>query len=143
MPTTSVFRGVLIAGLMFTILVIISGFSLVETLPPKLQEYLAESEAKAPSIGDITLLALTFAALIGYVVAIVGLWKFKRWARTLYVLITLILLLSTPLFGPRVMTGWEWLFDDIEVLLSGVALAMMFSGETGKMFQSAKAQSGS
>jgi len=139
MSTTSLFRFVLIAGLIFTIIGIVAGISLSDTLPALLQEYLAQMESKDISSGGaIFVLLAMLAVFLLLPISTIGLWKFKSWARTLYVVITVAFIPFYPIVGPVVMNGWEAMFSDIALILEGVLLAMMFTGEVSQNFSSSK-----
>ena len=139
MSTTSLFRFVLIAGLIFTIIGIVAGISLSDTLPVLLQEYLAQMESEDISSGEaIFVLLAMLAVFLLLPISTIGLWKFKSWARTLYVVITVAFIPFYPVVGPVVMNGWEAMFSDIALILEGVLLAMMFTGEVSQNFSSSK-----
>jgi|SaaInl8_135m_RNA_FD_contig_31_558188_length_493_multi_11_in_0_out_0_1 hypothetical protein len=132
MQITSLFRTILLSGLALSLISIIAGFSLVDTLPTILQSYLSQEEASDTESNLYILALLGLLALL--IVSIVGLWKFKPWARTLYVGILIIIVPISPTFGPVVMNGWEAMFSDLSFMLDGVLIAMMFSGEISKKF---------
>lgn len=138
MPATTLFRSILIASLVTSIIEIIAGLSLSNTLPYELQIYLSRSDSADASIGAILLATILMMALL--IVAITGIWKFKKWARTLYVIITIIFIISSPALGPIVMNSWEAMFSYITFTLDGILLTMMFSGTVGKRFQIAESQ---
>lgn len=139
MSSTSLFRFVLIAGLIFTIIGIVAGISLSDTLPALLQDYLAQMENEDISSGEaIFVLLAMLAVFLLLPISTIGLWKFKSWARTLYVAITVAFIPFYPVFGPIVMNGWEAMFSDIALILEGVLLAMMFTGEVSQNFSSSK-----
>jgi hypothetical protein len=133
MPATSLFRAVLIAGLIFAIIAGVAGSSLSDTLPPTLQDYLAQVEDE--DILDGKTIFFLIAALVMPIllpISTIGLWKFKPWARTLYVVITMAFIPFYPVLGPVVMNGWEAMFNDIALMLDGILIAMMFTGD-GRM----------
>lgn len=139
MSSTSLFRFVLIAGLIFTIIGVVAGISLSDTLPAVLQDYLAQVENEGMSSGEVIFWLLTLLALLLLLpISTIGLWKFKSWARTLYVVITVTFIPFYPVIGPVVMNGWEAMFSDIALILEGVLLAMMFTGEVSQKFNASK-----
>jgi hypothetical protein len=139
MLITTLFRTVLIAGLITAVVGVVAGISLSDTLPMGLQDYLAQSENSDISTSEaiFSIFAL-LAVLIILPVSTIGLWKFKRWARTLYVVLTIILIPFYPAMGPVVMNGWEAMFDNITLLLEGILIAMMFTGTISQEFQAVK-----
>lgn len=136
MPITSLFRFILIAGLIFAVLSIIAGFSLGGTLPPILQEYIAQVENAEVSVGKAIFVLLgALSALILLPITTIGLWMFKSWARTLYVIMTVISIPLSLVMGAVVMNSWEAMFFDISLVLEGGLLAMMFTGAISQKFK--------
>lgn len=139
MSSTSLFRVVLIAGLLFAITGVVAGFSLSDTLPVALQEYLLKVESENISRAEeIFLLLAMLTVFLLLPISTIGLWKFKSWARALYVVITVAFIPFYPAIGPVVMNGWEAMFMDISVMLEGVLLVMMFTGEVNQKFGESK-----
>jgi len=129
MPITTLFRIILIAGLLTAIIGVVAGMTLVDTLPTILQEYLTQVENEEMSDNTaVTTLILLIASTI-------GLWKFKNWARIIYIVITIVLLPLYPAMGPIVMNPWEAMFGDIALILEGVLIAMMFFSPIHKEFK--------
>ncbi|EKO3678168.1 hypothetical protein MRO13_16110 [Vibrio metschnikovii] len=136
MSITTLFRVILISGLVTSIVGIIAGFSLSETLPPILQEYLLQAEKKEVSNFEMVfLLVASLALLVLLPVSTVGLWKFKRWARTLYIVISIVFIPLSIFVGPIVMNSWEAMFNEIAILLEGILIAMMFMGPISEKFK--------
>lgn len=126
------FRRVLLAEMVLLVLTVIAMITLVETLPAELQTYIArQMESPVTSAGVI--LVLVFLTLFFF--AIVGIWKFKNWARKLY----LILVLAGILFffvEPVVMNSWEALFATVAAYLDAFILfAMFFVSPIKEQFQ--------
>ena len=138
MQITSLFRIILISGLIIAMIGIVAGFSLLDTLPPLLQSYLSQRENEELSGAEaLFLLAAIPTVFILLPISTIGLWKFKSWARTLYVVISVAFIPLYPVIGPVVMNGWEAMFSDLSLVLEGVLIAMMFTGEIGKKFKPA------
>ncbi len=139
MSATSLFRTVLVASLVFVIIEVIAGISLSDTLPPILQNYLAQIKGEDISTGKAILyISVLLVVLILLPISIIGLWKFKSWARTLNVVISIAFIPFQPAIGPVVMNGWEAMFGYIALTLGGVLLAMMFTGEVNQKFKATK-----
>ena len=135
MSATSLFRTVLIAGLVFTIVGAIAGINLSDTLPPILQDYLTQIESEDISTSKAIFYFFLALVLILLPISTIGLWKFKSWSRTLYVVISVGFIPFYPIVGAVVMNGWEAMFSDIALILEGILLAMMFTGEVGQKFK--------
>ncbi len=136
MSKTFIFRTVLISGLVISIFSVIASYTLLDTLPLMLQNYLAQSENIDMSTSQ-TILAFIAVLLILLFLPIctIGLWKFKSWARKLYIVITIIVIPFYPFIGPTIMNGWESMFNDTALILEGILIAMMFTGEINQKFQ--------
>jgi uncharacterized membrane protein (DUF2068 family) len=135
MKAVTLFKVVLIAGLVFQVFSIAAGLVLVNTLPPLLQNYLADVANKDVSTGYAVFLFSYFVVnsvlmLVNYY----GLWKFRSWARVLNVVLTLVTVFSLAFTGPIVMAGLAYMFFSIALILEGVLIVMMFSGEIGEKF---------
>ena len=127
MPITALFRIILIAGLLTAIIGIVAGMTLIDTLPTILQEYLTHVENEEMSDNTAIMLLITAVTILILLIAsTIGLWKFKNWARIIYIVITIVFLPLYPAMGPIVMNPWEAMFGDIALILEGVLIAMMF-----------------
>lgn len=139
MKPVALFKVVLIAGLVFQVISVAAGVALVETLPPLLQRYLAEVANAEISVGFAILLSFYFlAVLVLMPVNYYGLWKFRAWARVLYVVVSIVFTLLLAFTGPVVMSGLAYMFFSIALILEGALIAMMFIGEVGEKFSKAK-----
>lgn len=139
MKAVTLFKVVLIAGLVSQIISVAAGVALVETLPPLLQRYLAEVANAEISVGFAILLSFYFlAVLVLMPVNYYGLWKFRPWARVLYVVVSIVFTLLLAFTGPVVMSGLAYMFFSIALILEGALIAMMFIGEVGEKFSKAK-----
>ncbi|MES9296757.1 hypothetical protein ABEQ71_12570, partial [Cutibacterium acnes] len=83
----------------------------------------------------VFLLVASLALLVLLPVSTVGLWKFKRWARTLYIVISIVFIPLSIFVGPIVMNSWEAMFNEIAILLEGILIAMMFMGPISEKFK--------
>lgn len=139
MKPVALFKVVLIAGLVFQVISVAAGVALVETLPPLLQRYLAEVANAEISVGFAILLSFYFlAVLVLMPVNYYGLWKFRSWARVLYVVVSIVFTLLLAFTGPVVMSGLAYMFFSIALIFEGALIAMMFIGEVGEKFSKAK-----
>ena len=135
MKAVALFKVVLIAGLVFQVFSIAAGLVLVNTLPPLLQNYLADVANKDVSTGyAVFLLSYFVVNSVLMLVNYYGLWKFRSWARVLNVVLTLVTVFSLAFTGPVVMAGLAYMFFSIALILEGVLIVMMFSGEIGEKF---------
>ena len=70
-----------------------------------------------------------------YLTASVGLLLFKRWARTLFLLLVLVSVACTPFLGLSVVGGYEALVSYILVLAQGAILALVYLSGIGSEFE--------
>lgn len=135
MGIISIFRIVLVTGIVTALICVAISFGLSDTLPPILQDYLAQLDSEELADGEFILLLLgVIVALILSIVVTIGIWMFKRWARTLYIAIIVISFPMYIVMGPVVMTAWEAMFADMSLILDGILIAMMYTGSIGKIF---------
>jgi hypothetical protein len=80
----------------------------------------------------LVILSLTFLVLC--IINVVGLWKFKHWAKKMYVVIAVFSFISSPLLGPTVMNAWESMLYDTAILLEGALLVLLFVGPVANKF---------
>ncbi len=123
MSVIALFRSVLIASIVMSILSIVVG----ETLSQNLNITEIEPSDIQGFFGLVALVLL--------IIATVGLWKIKKWARTIYVIVTLMVIIITPTMGDTNLNAWESMFSYLLVLLEGILIAMMYSGEAKKEFE--------
>jgi small basic protein len=142
-PKTTLFRVILITGLVTETISVVAGMSLTDTLPSALQDYVSQDlfSAEDVSIGKSIFMIFSVVAIFLLPILIVGLWKFKKWARTLYVVINLASFLFYPVIGPVVLNVWEAMFGDVAMLLEGILIGMMFAGEISHKFEQSIASS--
>jgi hypothetical protein len=135
MKAVALFKVVLIAGLVFQVFSIAAGLVLVNTLPLLLQNYLTDVANKDVSTGyAVFLLSYFVVNSVLMLVNYYGLWKFRSWARVLNVVLTLVTVFSLAFTGPVVMAGLAYMFFSIALILEGVLIVMMFSGEISEKF---------
>jgi len=123
MSVIALFRSILIASFVMAILSVVAG----ETLSQNLNI----TEVELSNIQGFFAVAI----LILLIISVVGLWKIKKWARTIYVLVALMVIIITPTLGDINMNAWESMFNDMSMMLEGILIAMMYSGETKKEFE--------
>jgi hypothetical protein len=123
MSVIVLFRFILIGNIVMGILSIVAG----ETLSQNLNI----TEVELSNIQVI----FSLVAIILFIISIVGLWKIKKWARTIYVMLMLMDIVMTSTMGDINQNAWELMFSEISSLLDGILIAMMYSGETKKEFE--------
>ncbi len=108
------------------------------SLPAELQQYL-NNQADAFTGEDAYYGILTILIFLLFQTLIyIGLWNFKKWARTATIAITIIFLPIYPFIGPTVLNPWENLFYDLSLMIDGIIIAMMFSTQLNEEFKNKK-----
>jgi len=136
MTNTSLFRLTLSFSLLAMIIGVVANINLSHTLPESLQGYLYQLEN-----AEVTDLENTFWVLLGITFLVItpllflGLWKFKPWARKLFLVLTIATLPLYVFLGPVVMTPWEAMFNDIAIFLDGALITLMFIGPISEKFR--------
>ena len=77
-------------------------------------------------LSPLVLVVLAILLLGGSLAGVVGLFRFKRWGRSLSAWTTALLLLFVPFLGPYQTTPFEDFFADIATLLWGAAVALSY-----------------
>src|SRR2546430_16890016 len=100
--TVRTFRTLLLISMAMSLAGIASGiFAIAVFLPPELQAY---EKHRADAMPTWELVAVPITAVPG-LIGLVGLWRLRRWARTLSVAALIFSLLWLPFAGPIVHTG--------------------------------------
>jgi hypothetical protein len=107
-------------------------------LPEQLRDYEA-SVANAPHtlIGGIVV-AVDMVLLATALTATIGLFLSWRPARALFLWTRIAVVVSSPLQGPNVESGWENLFDGAAVLVAGVIIGMLYYSQLRELYDKAK-----
>ena len=126
LPLTKLFKILLLALLLFSIFSITAGEMLFDTLPNILQDYKTQVDNEYNS-SDFSIIDVIFMPVaIFSIFAIIGVWKFKNWARHSYLIITIAFLPFYYIFGPVVMNHLEAMFNDLSFMLNGILIYMMY-----------------
>jgi hypothetical protein len=132
--SVKLFRGLILAS-------VLTGFigGLIDMIIPGLiPEPLAKAIDSLPDtplpaiVGAGALVVITFG---GTVAAIVGLYFFQPWSRTLAVSMTLLTLLFYPLLGVSVQSGWASLLLEISTTLWGAVIAISYVSSLSARFE--------
>lgn len=131
MNTLKIFRIFILIYIAILPLMGLTIYSSFDTLPITLQEYLLVEDTKGSSTWN-RILGGCFLALL--VIALLGMWLFKFWAKILYMIIMVVSIPLYPWFGVIIMTPWESLFNDSILLIDGILISMMFSSPVREAF---------
>jgi hypothetical protein len=111
--TTKLFRQLIVAWWLIMLISVIVDLATEQYLPPELVYYL---ESAKPS--TLEWFATGFI-LIGVLVASIGLYRIKRWGRTLFLWVNVLSLILSPLFGVGISSGWALVGYGLSSILSG------------------------
>ena len=87
-----------------------------------------------PYWGLISVLVVLAVAVVAVMASLVGLYRFRRWGRTLALWNTIGVLPVLAMTGPILSTGLESMFREIATLLWGGMLALSWYGPVGAAF---------
>ena len=135
MSHTKIFK-ILIWSLFITsIFSITAGEILIDTLPSILQDYIAQVDLEYYS-SEFSIIDL-IAMIIGLfaIAVLIGMWKFKNWARHSYLILAIVSLSYYYLDGPVVMNSTEAMFSDFSCMIDGILIYMMYMTPLSDKFQ--------
>jgi hypothetical protein len=102
--------------------------------PPELKAYLGAQEHSPVTAWDMILFVAALIGLVLWVVATVGLFFFKRWAKALYPLVFAIGLVLILARGVHVETGWVKGFAYLDDVSGGMILALTYFSNVSRYF---------
>jgi len=95
-------------------------------LHPLLQEYLAWEEENISM--DNSVIAMFLIFFMAYLIAMIGLWNFNKWAKLVYIVLLIASVLFTPLFPVMtILTPLDSIFYGILMYATGFTLAILFT----------------
>ncbi|MBK8322318.1 MAG: hypothetical protein IPL06_06155 [Betaproteobacteria bacterium] len=126
MDTVTVFRGLLVASLVFALAGSFIDVAFASLLPPVLQGAweVHSNEESGMALGFLAVSALGLLAALA--VVMVGLFRLRAWSRPGAVVLTLVTVPYTVILGPTLLSGWAMALQETSSLLWGAALAMSF-----------------
>lgn len=133
--TPQVFRGFMLASLVLSILAFIIDLT-VPALVPEIVR-LAEEQYWSNSSGAGLMLRASLFVLyvIASLVAFVGLYFFKRWARTTNLVLAALLIVIAPALGHIVLSGLAQGLGEIALLLWGAVLSLAYFSPLSQRFE--------
>jgi len=138
------FRFILIASILTTIISVVLDIMLIDTLPHELQRYFSSQQQNMGAVNNTeAAFEVLFIIVITVLVTVfyIGVWNFKRWARILFVVLTVFLLLVTPLIGEPIITvPWAYMFSSVSTMLWGMLLVLMYTAPIKYYFSKSEAR---
>ena len=104
-------------------------------LPEPLREYVEGEYSEEWSREDLLLLCIGIPLLAAVVASYIGLYRFKRWGRSLWLWTGVAGCVLTPVLGPSVYSAWAEPFYFVATALYGVILALAFVPPVGRMIE--------
>ena len=125
------FRFILIASILTAIISVVLDIMLIDTLPHQLQNYLSSQQQNMDAVNNteaafelLLIIVITVLVTIFYI----GIWNFKRWARILFIVLTVFGFLSAPLISePIIHVPWAYMFMNVSMMLGGMLLVLMYT----------------
>ena len=135
MMTKARFRAIYTLSMCLAIASLATSCAGESSLPPQLQDYLANRASTEPSAVEWALLAMAVPLLVACIVSFVGMLRFKSWSRPLTVATSVICTLLLPLFGPTVEPSVSTSLNYASSMLSGAVLALAYYSPAAVWFQ--------
>ncbi|MFT7389141.1 MAG: hypothetical protein ACI8VC_002406 [Candidatus Endobugula sp.] len=126
MDTTKKIKSFVILETILLISHLIFSFSLEQSLPLSLQNYLHLQSQSEISTADLVIIWGGIPVLLAYIVSVVGLLLTKVWAKNLYLFVSMAGYALAPFLGPTVEHAMSATIYDLGTLTGGVVLALLF-----------------
>lgn len=136
MSTATLLRVFILAELVTSLLAMYVDFALASSLPAPLQTYLLTRSRGPFDFGDVFALSVIVPLFVALVVAWIGLWMLKRWARVLYTALVVVSLVVTLFVGPIVTSALGAMLYSASSLAAGVILGIIWLSELRTSFGS-------
>jgi divalent metal cation (Fe/Co/Zn/Cd) transporter len=127
MITTRTFRMILLLLIACTLTSTISVVLSRHTLPPEIQSYKRAVVAEKRKSGNLELRArIDIVVLLAYAIAIIGLFSLKPFARPLFTVVVVAMIIWSLSFGLRIEARLVAAFSDAGSLLDGIIIALLY-----------------
>jgi len=100
-----------------------------------LQQYLFFDSHQAVSVGDAILFVFILILSLVLVIAWVGLWLLKHWARVVYTTAIVLGVVATFFVGPVVSPALAAAFSGVSDLAGGIILGIIWFSELRSRFE--------
>ncbi len=143
MTPQRLFRLTIVVTILWTFVSGVVVMLTLRSLPAPLLDYLRQTPADRPALLPQSLdrgVALLIGAIasIAILVVLVGLWRFRRWGRTGYVVITFLYFLSMIFAPPAVLPAPAFASFAIGYLFQGALITMAFLPPIALLFTAPK-----
>ncbi len=124
--TSRLFRQLILAWWSLGIVCIAVTLITQRFLPTELVNYLDSVGKRDPTFIEWTAIGLGLGLFLVVVVASVGVFRFRRWGRSLFLWSHVLVLIPSVLVGESIMSGWAATFNYLYSILTGGILFTMF-----------------
>lgn len=84
---------------------------------------------------------ISYIFFLGYTISLLGLFCFRSWARTLFIILTVLSVILTGLSGVSVLPGVEGALLNITILADGATIAIMYFTSVSEKFSQSSGDS--
>lgn len=122
MRLTQVFRTLLLSDVVLTTASIVTGM-------------LEGDEAPGHSPESLLFVVASIAVLVAWVAALAGLWRFRNWARVVYVALACVGLVAALLLGSGGAAGVKHFLNTLCWLVTGAIIALTYGSPLASVFR--------
>ena len=129
------FRLLIVVNWLLVVAYVVVSITTESLLPSELRSYL-DAQLNAPiTTSDIMLFAVVFIYFISYIAVSIGVFLFKKWAKTLLLPSIAIASILLIIGGPYIETGLASFCSYFLNLIEGIILALVYFSPIRKMFE--------
>ena len=129
--TINKFRYLVILGLFFFILEIIAVLYGDQSLPEELRQYNESNSLSGLTIDDWVIFIIMLFTLF----ANIGILFLIRWSRIIFSTGIIILAISSFMYGPYFITGFESTFGTLSAILDGIVIGALYFSNISNHFE--------
>ena len=126
MNAVSLFRWLLVASIVLTIIGVASEYATASMLPEPVQDIIKSDMEGEITQSDIIMLGIGAPALILLLIGYIGLFRLKTWGRNCFIFASIMIYLITPLLGDFLMTSITFMLYDLASVTYGAVIAMAY-----------------
>jgi hypothetical protein len=139
----TLFRLLIVFSFVWLIVAVTVSTLTIPYLPQPLRDYLLQHTPDRPgfipqSVSKGVVLVISLVVLVISVATIVGMWRFRPWARVLFVVGTAFGLLSQIFASPTVLPGAASFCFSVAEFMQGVTIAIAFLPPVSNLFSPRK-----
>jgi hypothetical protein len=128
------FRLLVVSGWVLCVVAVVVVLSTRHSVPPEVENYIERQRSRPATTKEMIMLYADLVLLAVTVAISIGLFFFKRWARTLLLPIYGLSFLLTPITPLFVETGWSHLVFSLGDVLGGMIIALAYYSPISDLF---------